>query len=199
MKLVLASKNRKKLEEMQTILSAMGVEVVMEADVGVDVDVEETGSTFEENTTLKATAVMQASGLPAIADDYGLCVDSRNGAPGVYTARYGGEGLDDTGRYQLLLENMRGVLDRRCRFVSCICCCFPGGGVVEARGECCGALAYAPRGEGGFGYDPIFFVPALKKTFSELTAQEKNAISHRGKAMDLFEKKLKQYLKKAEG
>ncbi|WP_352408567.1 RdgB/HAM1 family non-canonical purine NTP pyrophosphatase [Lawsonibacter hominis] len=199
MKMVLASKNAHKLTEMKDILSRLGVDVVLESEAGVDVDVEETGATFEENARLKAHAVMQASGLPAIADDSGLCVDALNGAPGVYSARYGGEGLDDTGRYQLLLENMRGQLDRRCRFVSCICCCFPGGGVVEARGECCGALAYAPRGEGGFGYDPIFFVPALKKTFSELTAQEKNAISHRGNALNLFEKKLKEYLKKAEG
>ena len=199
MKFVLASHNRKKLAEMQEILGELGVEVVLQSDVGLDLEPEENGTTFAENAAIKAMAVMQASGLPAIADDSGLCVDALNGAPGVYSARYGGEGLDDTGRYQLLLENMRGQLDRRCRFVSCICCCFPGGGVVEARGECCGALAYAPRGEGGFGYDPIFFVPALKKTFSELTAQEKNAISHRGKALDLFEKKLKEYLKKAEG
>ena len=165
MKMVLASKNAHKLTEMKDILSRLGVDVVLESEAGVDVDVEETGATFEENARLKAHAVMQASGLPAIADDSGLCVDALNGAPGVYSARYGGEGLDDTGRYQLLLENMRGQLDRRCRFVSCICCCFPGGGVVEARGECCGALAYAPRGAGGFGYDPIFFVPALKQPF----------------------------------
>ena len=199
MKFVLASHNQGKLAEMQRILGQLGVEVVLQSELGLALEPEETGTTFTENARIKAEAVMQASGLPAIADDSGLCVDALNGAPGVYSARYGGEGLDDTGRYQLLLENMRGQLDRRCRFVSCICCCFPGGGVVEARGECCGALAYAPRGEGGFGYDPIFFVPALKKTFSELTAQEKNAISHRGKALDLFEKKVKEYLKKAEG
>ena len=122
MKMVLASKNAHKLTEMKDILSRLGVDVVLESEAGVDVDVEETGATFEENARLKAHAVMQASGLPAIADDSGLCVDALNGAPGVYSARYGGEGLDDTGRYQLLLENMRGQLDRRCRFVSCICC-----------------------------------------------------------------------------
>ena len=117
MKMVLASKNAHKLTEMKDILSRLGVDVVLESEAGVDVDVEETGATFEENARLKAHAVMQASGLPAIADDSGLCVDALNGAPGVYSARYGGEGLDDTGRYQLLLENMRGQLDRRCRFV----------------------------------------------------------------------------------
>ena len=125
MKLVLASKNAHKLVEMRDILSQLGVEVVLESEVGVDVDVEETGATFEENAFLKARAVMEASGLPAIADDSGLCVDALNGAPGVYSARYGGPGLDDVGRYRLLLENMRGQLDRRCRFVSAICCCFP--------------------------------------------------------------------------
>ena len=127
MKLVLASKNAHKLVEMRDILSQLGVEVVLESEVGVDVDVEETGATFEENAFLKARAVMEASGLPAIADDSGLCVDALNGAPGVYSARYGGPGLDDVGRYRLLLENMRGQLDRRCRFVSAICCCFPNG------------------------------------------------------------------------
>ena len=106
MKLVLASKNKKKLGEMQEILSALGVEVVLQSEVGVDVDVEETGTTFAENSALKARAVCEASGLPAIADDSGLCVDALNGAPGVYSARYGGEGLNDVERYQLLLQNI---------------------------------------------------------------------------------------------
>ncbi len=196
MKLVLASKNAHKLVEMRDILSRLGVEVVLESEVGVDVDVEETGATFEENAFLKARAVMEASGLPAIADDSGLCVDALNGAPGVYSARYGGLELDDVGRYRLLLENMRGQMDRRCRFVSAICCCFPNGDRVEARGECLGTLAYAPKGTDGFGYDPIFFVPALKKTFAELSPAEKNAISHRGNALTVFREKLEQYLNK---
>ncbi len=192
--MVLASKNPKKLLELQAILSAQGIEVVLESQVGIDVDVEETGTTFEENAFLKAHAVMEASGLPAVADDSGLCVDALNGAPGVYSARYGGPGLDDVGRYRLLLENMRGQLDRRCRFVSAICCCFPNGDRVEARGECPGTLAYAPKGSDGFGYDPIFFLPERKKTFAELTAEEKNAISHRGRALEAFGEKLKAYL-----
>ena len=196
MKLVLASKNAHKLVEMKDILSQLGVEVVLESEAGVDVDVEETGATFEENAYLKAHAVMEASGLPAIADDSGLCVDALNGAPGVYSARYGGPELDDAGRYKLLLENMRGQLDRRCKFVSAICCCFPNGDRVEARGECAGTLAYAPKGADGFGYDPIFFVPGLKKTFAELSPEEKNAISHRGNALKAFREKLEEYLKK---
>ena len=195
MKLVLASKNEKKLKEMQDILSHMGVEVCLESAVGVDVDVEETGTTFEENSLLKAKAVMEASGLPAIADDSGLCVDALNGAPGIYSARYGGPGLDDAGRYKLLLENMKGQ-PRAAKFVSVITCCFPNGDVLTARGECPGTIAFAPMGEGGFGYDPVFFVPGLKKTFAQLTAEEKNAISHRGKALEAFRVKLEEYLNK---
>ena len=194
MKVVLASKNAHKLQELQDILSAQGVEVILESAAGVDVEVKETGTTFEENSLLKARAVMEASGLPAIADDSGLMVDALNGAPGVYSARYSGPGLDDAGRYRLLLENMRGVLDRKCRFVSAITLCMPSGDIVTARGECPGTLAYAPQGENGFGYDPIFFVPEKKKTFAQLTAEEKNAISHRGRALQLFQEKLSAYL-----
>ena len=196
MKLVLASKNAHKLVEMKDILSQLGVEVVLESEAGVDVDVEETGATFEENAYLKAHAVMEASGLPAIADDSGLCVDALNGAPGVYSARYGGEGLDDAGRYRLLLENMRGQTPRTAKFVSVITCCFPNGDVLTARGECPGTIAFAPMGEGGFGYDPVFFIPSLKKTFAQLSPEEKNAISHRGKALEAFQVKLEEYLKK---
>lgn len=196
MKLVLASKNPNKLAEMQRILSALGVDVISEADAGVDVDVEETGATFEENAALKARAVCAASGLPAIADDSGLCVDALNGAPGVYSARYGGGELGDVGRYRLLLENMRGMTDRRCGFVSCICCAFPNGDEVTARGECRGTLAFVPMGENGFGYDPIFFLPEKKKTFAQLTAEEKNEISHRGRALREFKTKLEEYLNK---
>ena len=194
MKLVLASKNAHKLTEMRDILSQLGVEVVLESDVGVDVDVEETGETFEENAFLKARAVMEASGLPAIADDSGLCVDAMNGGPGGYSARFGGEGLTDPERYRLLLDMMRGQLDRRCRFVSCICCCFPGGDTLTARGECEGTLAYAPKGPDGFGYDPVFFVPGMKKTFAEMSPEEKNAVSHRGAALRQFRQKLEEYL-----
>ena len=197
MKLVLASKNAKKMVEMSDILSHLGVEVCGQAEAGVDVDVEveETGTTFEENSLLKAKAVMEASGLPAVADDSGLCVDCLNGAPGVYSARYGGEGLDDAARYRLLLENMQGQMPRTAQFVSVITCCFPNGDVLTARGECPGTIAFAPMGEGGFGYDPVFFVPPLKKTFAQLSPEEKNAVSHRGKALKLFQEKLEVYIR----
>ena len=198
MKLVLASKNEKKLREMDEILSSLGIEVISEAQAGVYVEVEETGTTFEENSLLKAKAVMEASGLPAIADDSGLCVDALGGAPGVYSARYGGPELDDTGRYRLLLENMKGQ-PRGARFVSVITCCFPNGDVLTARGECPGTIAFAPMGEGGFGYDPVFFLPKLKKTFAQLTPEEKNAISHRGLALRAFREKLEEYLHSGKG
>ena len=194
MKLVLASKNPKKLKEMNEILSGMGVEVCLQSDVGIDIDVEETGATFEENSLLKAKAVMEASGLPAIADDSGLCVDSLDGAPGVYSARYGGEGLDDAGRYRLLLANMPKGAARTAKFVSVITCCFPNGDVLTARGECPGTIAFAPMGEGGFGYDPVFFLPKLKKTFAQLSPEEKNAVSHRGLALQAFQAELEKYL-----
>ncbi len=180
MKVVLASHNQKKMVEMKAILSQMGVEVLSQAEVGVDLEPEETGTTFEENARIKAQAVMQATGLPAIADDSGLMVDALGGDPGVYSARYGGPGLDDTGRWQLLLKNMAGESNRACKFVSVICCAFPDGGEVMARGECPGILAQGPSGDGGFGYDPIFYLPQLGKTMAQLTPAEKNQISPPG-------------------
>ena len=195
MKMVLASQNAHKKVEMEHILAQYGVELVLQSELGIHVDVEETGATFEENSLLKAKAVMEASGLPAIADDSGLCVDALNGAPGVYSARYGGEGLDDAGRYRLLLENLRGQMDRRGKFVSVVTACFPNGDVIAARGECPGTIAYAPQGDNGFGYDPVFFVPSMRKTFAQLTEEEKNAVSHRGNALKAFQAKLEEYLK----
>ena len=188
MKVVLASHNQKKMVEMKAILSQMGVEVLSQAEVGVDLEPEETGTTFEENARIKAQAVMQATGLPAIADDSGLMVDALGGDPGVYSARYGGPGLDDSGRWQLLLKNMAGESNRACKFVSVICCAFPDGGEVMARGECPGILAQGPSGDGGFGYDPIFYLPQLGKTMAQLTPAEKNQISHRARALAGFQK-----------
>ena len=196
MKFVLATHNPGKLREMSAILGELGVEVVSPADVGITVDVEETGTTFAENAMLKAKAICAAEGLPAIADDSGLCVDALNGGPGVYSARYGGEGLDDKGRYMLLLNSMRGQTTRKAHFACAIACAFPNGDELTAQGQCDGAIAFAPMGEGGFGYDPVFLVPEKAKTFSQLTAEEKNAISHRGRALAAFAEKLETYLKK---
>ena len=196
MKFVLASHYPGKLREMSAILGELGVEVVSPADVGITVDVVETGTTFAENAMLKAKAICAAAGLPAIADDSGLCVDALNGGPGVYSARYGGEGLDDKGRYMLLLNSMRGQTTRKAHFACAIACAFPNGDELTAQGQCDGAIAFAPMGEGGFGYDPVFLVPEKGKTFGQLTAEEKSAISHRGKALRDFSEKLATYLNK---
>ncbi|MBP3634085.1 MAG: XTP/dITP diphosphatase [Oscillospiraceae bacterium] len=187
MKLVLASKNQHKLVELQTILGQMGLEVVLESEIGIDVDVEETGVTFAENAMLKAKAVMEASGMAAIADDSGLMVDALNGEPGVYSARYGGRETD-LDRTMLLLENMKDVPEekRTGRFVSAIACALPDGREVTAEGVCEGTILFELRGNGGFGYDPVFYVPVLGKTFAEAGAEEKNAISHRGNALREF-------------
>ena len=194
MKFVLATQNQKKLREMSDILSGFGVEVVTPKSLGIDLEVEETGTTFAENAMLKAKAICEAANLPAIADDSGLCVDALAGAPGVYSARYGGEGLDDVGRYRLLLENLRGQTTRTAHFACAIACAFPNGDTRTAEGKVEGTIAYAPMGEGGFGYDPIFFYPPLRKTFGQLTAEEKHGISHRGKALEVFVKDLATYL-----
>ena len=194
MKFVLASHNQGKLAEMQRILGQLGVEVVLQSELGLALEPEETGTTFTENARIKAEAVMQASGLPAIADDSGVCVDALNGAPGIYSARYGGPELDDVGRYQLLLNNLRGATNRTAHFTSAIACIFPNGDTIEAEGICPGTIAFAPQGNGGFGYDPVFFLPQLRKTYAQLTPEEKAAVSHRGKALEVFDQKLRAYL-----
>ena len=197
-KFVLATHNPGKLAEMREILSKLGVEVISPAEAGVTVEVEETGSTFAENAMLKARAICAAAGLPAIADDSGLCVDALNGGPGVYSARYGGEGLDDRGRCMLLLNGLRGQTTRAAHFSCAVACAFPKGDTLEAEGRCDGAIAFAPLGEGGFGYDPVFLIPEKGKTFGQIGPEEKSKISHRGKALAAFTEKLRAYLSKGE-
>ena len=195
MKVVLASKNKHKLIEISKITEKFDIELVMESDLGVDIDVEETGTTFEENSFLKANAVMQATGLPALADDSGIAVDALNGEPGVYSARYGfDDTLDDWGRLQLLLKNTEQVPDgqRQAQFVCVITLVMPDGQTIQARGEVHGELLRAPAGEGGFGYDPIFYYPPYGKTLAEVTPEEKTRVSHRAKALEGFYEKLKE-------
>lgn len=189
MKIIAATKNKNKLREFGEILK--GFEIISQEDAGVDIDVEETGTTFEENSYLKAKAIYDITGITTIADDSGLCVDALGGDPGVYSARYGGEGYDDKGRVQLLLKNMKDVPDeeRTARFV-CVITLVGDEGVITARGECEGKIDYSPRGENGFGYDPVFYVDRFEKTLAEVTPEEKNSISHRGKALKIFAEKL---------
>ena len=187
MKVILASKNQHKLTELSTILSQLGFEIALESEYGLDIDVEETGTTFEENSFLKADAVMKASGLPVLADDSGLMVDALDGAPGVYSARYGHKASDKE-RTAYLLENMKDVPEERrgAKFVCVITCLFPDGRKIVARGECPGVIARAPHGENGFGYDPVFYLPELGMTYAELPSDQKNAISHRARALQDF-------------
>ena len=195
MKVVLASKNPHKLVEISQITEKFGMELVLESQLGVDIDVEETGSTFEENSFLKAEAVMKATGLPALADDSGICVDALGGEPGIYSARYGfDDSLDDFGRLQLLLRNTENVPDgqRQAQFVCVITFVTPDGKVIQARGEIHGELLRAPFGEGGFGYDPIFYYPPFGKSLAQVSPAEKNSVSHRANALKVFYEKLKE-------
>ena len=187
MRVILASKNQHKLTELSAILSQLGFEIALESEYGLDIDVEETGTTFEENSFLKADAVMKASGLPVLADDSGLMVDALDGAPGVYSARYGHKASDKE-RTAYLLENMKEVPEERrgAKFVCVITCLFPDGRKIVARGECPGVIARAPHGENGFGYDPVFYLPELGMTYAELPSEQKNAISHRARALQDF-------------
>ncbi len=195
MKVVLASKNQHKLVEISRILEKLDIQLVLQSELGVDIDVEETGTTFEENSFLKAQAVMQATGLPALADDSGIAVDALNGEPGIYSARYGfDDTLDDWGRLLLLLKNTENVPDgqRQAQFVCVITLVTPEGEVIQARGEAHGELLRQAAGQGGFGYDPIFYYPPFGKTFAEVTAEEKNQVSHRAVALKAMYEKLKE-------
>ena len=195
MKIVLASKNQHKLEEISKITEKFGMELVLQSELGIDIDVEENGSTFEENSFIKAEAVMKATGLPALADDSGIAVDALNGEPGIYSARYGFDPtLDDWGRLQLLLKNMENVPDgqRQAKFVCVITMVTPEGQKIQARGEIHGELLREARGKNGFGYDPIFYYPPLGKTTAEMSAEDKNKVSHRANALNIFYEKLKE-------
>lgn len=194
MKLILASNNAKKIIELRELLADMGVEVLSQREAGCVFEVDETGTTFEENAYLKAKAVTDYTGLPAVADDSGLAVDALGGAPGVYSARFGGaECRSDEDRLNLLLKKMEAEEQRTARFVSCIACTFPNGDILRARGECEGAILRAPRGSGGFGYDPIFLPEGSEQSMAEMAAEEKNRISHRGKALEIFKRELREY------
>lgn len=186
---VIATNNQKKLREIDAILKQIGASAVTMREAGINTDPEETGTTFEENAFIKAQAACAASGRPAIADDSGLEVDALNKAPGIYSARYC-EGTDSD-RVDFLLRNMQGKSDRAARFVSAVCCVFPSGERITVRGECEGVILDAPRGENGFGYDPVFYVPKYEQTFAQLSPEIKNQISHRARSLEKLAIELK--------
>ena len=184
MDFLIATHNMKKRDELQRILSPLGVHVLTADEAGVDLtDVEETGTTFEENALLKARSGCKEGKMPCIADDSGLCVDALDGAPGVYSARFAGEHGNDKANNKKLLELTQGVDERGCGFASAVALCRPGRDDIVVRGVCRGQLLHEERGTGGFGYDPLFLSDELGKTFAEANAQEKNAVSHRARAI----------------
>lgn len=192
MTFVIATHNAKKLKELKRILEPLGFDAVIREDLP---EVEETGTTFAENALLKAESACKVTGMPAIADDSGLVVDALGVAPGVYSARYAGEGATDRQRYEKLLEELREVPteQRTARFVSAVCCVFPDGKILTAEGACEGIIAFGPKGEGGFGYDPIFLVG--ERSYAEMTAEEKDSISHRGRALAKLAQELENWKK----
>lgn len=194
MKLILASNNKDKLKEIKEILSGTGVEIISQRDAGCDFEAEETGTTFIENARIKARAAMETTGFAAVADDSGLEITVLGGRPGIHSARYCG---DDTGydkKCSMILSEIIDKNDRSARFVSAVVCVFPNGDEIVSEGYMTGSIAHTPAGENGFGYDPIFMPSGYNKTVSELTDDEKNAISHRGQAFREFAKKLKAYI-----
>ncbi len=182
-KLVAATNNRHKLVEIRNILTPKGIEILSAADVGGVPDVEENGETFEENAIIKATAAAAHTGLPVIADDSGLEVFALGGEPGVYSARYAGEGATDEDRMAKLLKNLVNEDDRSARFVCVIALAKPGNVIGTVEGEVRGSIGHTPIGSNGFGYDPLFIPDGYDKTFAELESDEKDSISHRGNAL----------------
>ncbi len=197
MEICAATGNAGKLKELRRILEAQGHTVKSQKELGITLEPDETGTTFEENALIKAKAICEASGLPTVADDSGLEVDALNGEPGVYTARYCGRHGDDEANNDKLLANLEGLPKekRSAKFVSAVCLYLPDGRSLTTRGECPGWIGFERRGTNGFGYDPIFNVEQYDdRSYAQLTTQEKDAISHRGKALARLEEKLEGFL-----
>ncbi|MGV3488377.1 MAG: XTP/dITP diphosphatase [Tuberibacillus sp.] len=193
-KVLIASKNEGKVKEFKRLLSPLGLEVASLNDYSESPDVEETGTTFQENARLKAEAISEKYECMAISDDSGLVIDALGGAPGVYSARYAGEEKDDQKNIEKVLSELDGVpMEKRtAHFVCVLAVSRPGEPTFFVEGECHGLIATAPSGDGGFGYDPIFYVPEIGKTFAELTSDAKNRISHRARALKKLESRLAQ-------
>lgn len=196
MNFIIATNNEKKLVELKRILVPFNINAITAKQANLDFsNVEETGKTFEENARIKAAFAMKLSGMPAVGDDSGLMVDALNGEPGIYSARYAGNGASDDQKIRKLLFNMKDVKDeeRTAKFVCAICCAFPDGNEIIVKGECFGKIGFERQGENGFGYDSVF-VTQNGKTFAELSSKEKDEISHRGNALRKFEKELRKFL-----
>lgn len=192
---LIATHNKKKLSELKDIFKKLNIIAKSPDELGIDIpDPEETGKTFEENAFIKAKSGFDATGLPTVADDSGLCVDVLNGAPGVYSARYSGEHGDDEKNNDLLLKNLEGFPQekRNAHYVCSICCVLDKNKKFTVRGEFYGRIGFERIGNGGFGYDPLFMVG--DKSVAEMTAEEKNKISHRGKALKAFSEELNKYI-----
>ncbi len=184
-KLIFATGNEKKMKEIREILGDLDYEILSMKEAGIDMDIVEDGTTFEENAIIKAKAVMEASGRLVLADDSGLEVDYLNKEPGIYSARYMGENTSYRIKNQIILDRLHGVPDilRTARFVCVIAAAFPDGRIETRTGTIEGQIAHEPAGENGFGYDPIFYLPERKMTTAQISPEEKNEISHRGKAL----------------
>lgn len=191
-RIIFATGNEGKMKEIREILGDLGYEILSMKEAGVDVDIVEDGETFEENAIIKATTVMKATGSIVLADDSGLEVDYLNKEPGVMSARYMGENTSYRIKNQIIIDRLDGVPDekRTARFVCVIAAAFPDGRVETRRGTIEGRIAYEPAGEHGFGYDPIFYYPEKKMTTAQLSPEEKNKVSHRGKALRLIKEVL---------
>lgn len=194
MKIIAATKNKGKIKEIGEMLGKLGFEIVSQQEAGYDVDVLETGDTFEKNALIKARAIAMLCDDPVLADDSGLCIDALDGRPGVFSARYAGENAENSEKIKKVLSEMEGVTDRSAKFVTAAAFIFPNGKEIVARGEVSGEIMLEPHGENGFGYDPIFFSHELGKTFAEATDEEKNSVSHRGRALHALGAKLEAYL-----
>ena len=196
MDIVLATRNRKKVEEMRRITEGMDISILTLDDFPECPEVDEDGTTFEENAVKKALAVARHTGKPALADDSGLEVYALNGAPGTRSARYAGEDADDTRNVEKLLHEMRLAVNRKARFVCCLAFAIPGGKVNVFRGYAQGSIGTKPEGMRGFGYDPVFYPDGFDKTFAEMSDKEKDSLSHRGKALQEFQRYLKEKIRK---
>lgn len=191
MKLIIASNNAHKLQEIKQILGAEFDEILSMREAGIEHETVEDGNTFMENAEKKAREIMELSGCCALADDSGLCVDALDGAPGIYSARFSGTHGDDAANNRLLLEKLAGRSDRGAHYSCAMCLARPDGSRVEAEGCLFGEIAQAPSGDNGFGYDPLFYIPSCGCTAAQLSAEEKNAISHRANALHALLKKLR--------